>query len=82
MAPTSPIALVLTTSESHLSGRKLQVQRVPHLGDGVKVGSDPQNIPRAALASSDIISGLHAGRSTISGRTSPIPSRGARNARI
>ena len=41
-----------------------------------------QKTPSAAFASSDIISGLHAGRNTSSGRTSPMPSIGARKARI
>ena len=57
-------------------GRELQVQYVSH---GVARASTSrcerrrQKMPRAALASSDIISGLHGGRSTISGRTSPTP---------
>jgi len=41
-----------------------------------------QKMPSDAFASSDISSGDHGGRKTSSGLTSPIPSIGARNARI
>jgi hypothetical protein len=41
-----------------------------------------QKMPSAAFDSSDIISGLHGGRSTISGRTSPTPGTFVRSVRI
>jgi hypothetical protein len=58
------------------------MQRLSHRAPSVKTGGSAQNIPSAAFASSDIISGFQAGRRTISGLTSPIPGTGARKARI
>lgn len=81
MSPTSPRTRVritipprwLTVNEGNVVP-VLQVQRQP--------GAIGQKMPSAALASSDISSGDHGGRNTSSGRTSPMPSIGARNARI
>ena len=72
IAPTTPMHLVRI--KSRLPSRKLQVQYLSQPATCVKPG-DPhpvdQKIPSAAFASSDIISGLHGGRITKSGLTSP-----------
>ena len=68
IAPTSPRHRVRITVAPWSA---LQVQLTPAVAEPAP--STPQKMPSAAFASSDIISGLHAGRKTISGRTSPIP---------
>lgn len=78
MAPTTPTHRVRIMEQFYRCCR-CDVNRVDRIqarsvGDG-----SCQKMPRAALASSDIISGLHGGRNTISGRTSPTPVTGARN---
>ncbi len=84
MAATSPMHLVRTTSS--LRRRDPHLQYVPPTPSSVKAlgprRDDAQKMPKADFASSDIISGVHGGRSTNSGRTSPTPGTPRRNERI
>ena len=85
----------LVRIKSRLPSRKLQVQYLSQPAGSVKsLGPPPpaipqgmpqripQKIPSAAFASSDIISGLHGGRSTNSGLTSSTPCTPLRKPRI
>ena len=84
MAPTSPrqrVWISFLPPESGIAGATSTSGSSRDVKDG---GAErgAQKMPRAALASSDIISGLHGGRMTISGRTSPTPGTAARKPRI
>ena len=72
MAPTSPRQRVWTSFLPPVGNCRCKstsaVVRVS-TGSACEAGWNPQKIPRAALASSDIISGDHGGRRTISAST-------------